>query len=92
MKGPVDFIASEEGQTTSNTTGNAGMTVGGTGDVLSGYLASLLAKRANPYDACRIGAYIVGKAGDSLYKQKGFCFSASDLALELPYAILQFSS
>lgn len=90
LKGPHDFIAAEDGQTVMNSTGNAGMTVGGTGDVLSGYVASLMAQGANPYDACRLGAYIVGKAGDNLLKQKGYCFSATDLAFELPYMIRQF--
>ncbi len=91
LKGPQSIVASEDGKTAMNTTGNAGMTVGGSGDVLSGYIAALMAQGANPYDACRIGAYVYGKAGDSLFKQKGYGFTASDLAFELPFAIRQFS-
>lgn len=91
LKGPKSIVASEDGQTAMNTTGNAGMTVGGSGDVLSGYIAALVSQGANAFDACRIAAHVYGKTGDRLLKQKGFCFTASDLAEELPYTIGQFS-
>ena len=87
LKGPQDLIASEEGEIVMNSTGNAGMTVGGSGDVLSGFVASLIAQGAQPFAACQAAAYIIGKAGDTLFKNKAYCFSSSDLALELPYAI-----
>lgn len=91
LKGPQSIVASDDGKTVMNSTGNAGMTVGGSGDVLSGYIAALMAQGANPYDACRIGSYIFGKVGDSLLKQKGYGFTASDLAFELPFVIRQFA-
>jgi len=91
LKGPQSIVASEEGETALNTNGNAGMTVGGSGDVLSGYIAALLAQGANPYDACRIASFIYGKTGDELFKQKGYGFTASDLAAELPFVIRQFA-
>jgi NAD(P)H-hydrate epimerase len=47
-----------------NTTGNAGMATGGTGDVLTGLLAALLAQKMTPYDAARLGAHLHGLAGD----------------------------
>lgn len=87
LKGPQDLIASEDGEVVSNSTGNAGMTVGGSGDVLSGFIASLIAQGCPAYAASKVGAYIMGRAGDELMKQKGFCYSASDLAFELPYVI-----
>lgn len=90
LKGPVDIIASEDGEVVTSSTGNAGMTVGGSGDVLSGFIAGLIAQGVGPFAACQIGAYIIGRAGDQLYKNKGYCFSASDLATELPYAIKAF--
>jgi ADP-dependent NAD(P)H-hydrate dehydratase / NAD(P)H-hydrate epimerase len=92
LKGPADIIASEAGEIVSNTTGNAGMTVGGSGDVLSGFLTSLIAQGAGPFPACQIAAHLLGKAGDDLMKQKGFAFSASDLAFELPYVLKGFAS
>ncbi|MFA6992149.1 MAG: NAD(P)H-hydrate dehydratase [Candidatus Gracilibacteria bacterium] len=87
LKGPVDFVSSEDGGVELNFTGNAGMTVGGSGDVLSGVVASFLAQGCDGFDAARAAAFVVGKAGDMLKKQKGYCFSASDIASALPYAI-----
>ncbi len=87
LKGPSDMIASEEGELCINNTGNAGMTVGGSGDVLSGFVAALIAQGATPYNACQAATFIFGRAGDELFKQKGFNFSSSDLAMEIPYAV-----
>ncbi len=70
-----------------NNTGNAGMTVGGSGDVLSGFTAGLIAQGANPFQACQIATYLLGKAGEELFKQKGYCYSASDLAMEIPFTV-----
>ena len=89
LKSPTDIICSSEGEMTFNTTGNPGLTVGGSGDVLAGIVASMIAQGASSYEAAQIAAYLVGYTGDLLYKQKDFCFSATDLALELPYAIRQ---
>ncbi len=91
LKGPQTIVASEDGTTVMNSTGNAGMTVGGSGDVLSGYVAALLGQGANAFDACRIAAHVYGKTGDALLKQKGYTFTASDLANELPFVIRQFA-
>lgn len=91
LKGPQDLIASEDGEITANSTGNAGMTVGGSGDVLSGLVSALIAQGASPYNSCQVGAFVCGKAGEELFKTKGYCFSASDLALEIPYVLRHFS-
>ncbi len=87
LKGPQDLIASEEGETVMNSTGNAGMTVGGSGDVLSGFVASLISQGAEPFPACQVATHLLGKAGDNLFKQKAYCYSASDLAFEIPYTV-----
>lgn len=87
LKGHTDYVSSEEGVVEKNITGNAGMTVGGTGDVLAGLTAGLLAQKVEPFDAIRCAAFFAGAAGDLLKKQKGFCFSASDLAMALPYVL-----
>lgn len=87
LKGPQDLIASEEGEIVANNTGNAGMTVGGSGDVLSGFVASLVAQGAPPFVACQVATYLNGRAGDQLYKQKAYNFSASDVAMEIPYTV-----
>lgn len=92
LKGPEDLIASEDGEVVKNGTGNAGMTVGGSGDVLSGFVTSLIAQGATPFAACQVAAHINGRAGDELFKLKGYNFSASDLALELPFVARAFVS
>lgn len=89
LKGPVDIVSSKKGDIAINKTGNSGLTVGGTGDVLSGVIASLIAQSTPPFDAAKIGAFLLGATGDCLYKQKGACFSATDVALELPFVIKQ---
>jgi NAD(P)H-hydrate epimerase len=87
LKGHIDYVSSEEGVVDKNLTGNAGMTVGGSGDVLAGVVASFLAQKMEGFDAARCAAFFCGKAGDLLFKQKGFYYSASDIAMSLPYAL-----
>lgn len=87
LKGATDFVSSEEGEVQTNQTGNSAMTVGGTGDVLSGVVAALLAQRATGFDAARMAAFYNGKAGDILLKQRGYGFKASDLAEMISYAM-----
>lgn len=87
LKGHTDIIASPDKEARVNETGNAGMTVGGSGDVLAGFTASLIAQHATAYSACQCSAFFMGLTGDNLYKSKGYNFIATDLALELPYTI-----
>ncbi len=63
--------------------GNAGMTKGGTGDVLGGLVAALACKN-DMYLAAKAGSYFNKKAGEALYRKVGIYFNASDLAQELP--------
>lgn len=63
--------------------GNAGLTKGGTGDVLAGLTAALAAKN-NPILAASVGAFIVKKTAEELYKKVGFAYNADDLANKIP--------
>lgn len=81
-KGEEDIIGSAT-ETVVVKGGNAGMTKGGTGDVLAGLVASLYAKNDAFLSACA-ASYINKKAGDSLFQRVGFYFNASDLANEIP--------
>ncbi|MDP1722229.1 MAG: NAD(P)H-hydrate dehydratase [Candidatus Gottesmanbacteria bacterium] len=63
--------------------GNAGMTKGGTGDVLAGLIAALACKN-DPFLAAIAGSFINKKAGDALYARVGPYFNATDLAGEIP--------
>ena len=62
-KGPQDII-SDGKKTLKNNTGNPYMTVGGTGDVLTGITVAFLARGVTPFDAAQFAAYITGRAGD----------------------------
>lgn len=90
LKGPTDFVSSDEGNVEINVTGNAGMTVGGSGDVLAGLTATLFAQGLEGFDAAKCAAYLMGAAGDYLKKSKGYGFSASDLAFALPFVMRDF--
>jgi len=78
LKGPVDVIADER-RVKLNFTGNPGMTVGGTGDVLSGIVGAFLAQNADPFEAAVAGAFVNGAAGDFAFAEKGYHITASDL-------------
>lgn len=82
LKGQADVICSPTACVTV-AGGNAGMTKGGTGDVLAGLVAALACKN-DMWLATIAGSYINKKAGDELAKRVGFNFNASDLALEIP--------
>jgi len=83
LKGAVDVITDGE-KVYYNKTGNSGMTVGGTGDVLAGITAGLIAQGAGLLEAAQAAAYISGSIGDKLMKKKGFGFTASDMVELIP--------
>ncbi len=68
-----------------NDTGNPGMAKGGTGDVLTGIIASFIAQGLDPFRACAWAVYIHGRAGDVAVKVKGeLSLVAGDLIDTLP--------
>lgn len=77
LKGSTDYVL-QGGKIFYNTTGNAGMTKGGTGDVLAGLLAALLTKQY-PLTAAKQAVYINGLAGDRLFKKYKYYYSATEL-------------
>ena len=77
LKGKTDIIFSKNREH-ANKTGNPGMTVGGTGDILAGLCAGFLALSENLFESAKEAAYVNGKTGDFLLKQKGYSFLASD--------------
>ena len=84
VKGAYDVITDGE-STRISRTGNPGMTVGGTGDVLAGVVGSRLAGR-EPLVAAAVGAYINGRAGDLAFEEAGDGLVATDLIGWLPEA------
>ena len=87
LKGSVDVIASPEGEARFNETGNPGMTAGGTGDVLAGVVAGFVAQGIEPFHAACCAAFVNGYAGDMLLEEKGYFFTALELAETIPLAI-----
>ncbi|MFT4891708.1 MAG: hydroxyethylthiazole kinase-like uncharacterized protein yjeF [Halobacteriales archaeon] len=77
VKAPYDVISDGEG-TRVNRTGNPGMTVGGTGDVLAGATGALAATH-DPVDAAAVAAYATGAAGDAVVDEGGYGLLPSDL-------------
>ena len=67
-----------------NITGNAGMTVGGTGDVLSGIIGALFATSEDAFEVATAAAFISGSAGDAAFQDKGLSLLATDVVEAIP--------
>jgi len=83
LKGNVDVI-SDGRRVKLNFTGNPGMTVGGTGDVLSGIVAAFMSQGADAFEAAVAGAFVNGACGDFMQREKGFHMVATDLIDWIP--------
>ena len=82
IKGAIDII-SDGIEVRANRTGNAGMTVGGTGDVLAGLTGALYAKH-DAFPAACAGAFINGAAGDLAFEEFGYGLLATDVIDYIP--------
>ena len=71
LKGSGTIIASPNGQALLNTTGNSGMATGGSGDVLAGMTAGLLAQGKSAFDCAAAAVYLHGLAGDFAAEKLG---------------------
>jgi NAD(P)H-hydrate epimerase len=85
VKGAYDVVSDGE-RTRVNRTGNPGMTVGGTGDVLAG-VTGALACVLPPEHAAAVAAFANGRAGDAVVEERGFGLLATDLIDALPRAL-----
>lgn len=87
LKGTYTSICGPDGIVYFNNTGNSGMAKGGSGDVLTGLLTGLLAQGYSTEDACKIGVWIHGLAGDFAARKKNeITMTAMDLIDCLTYA------
>jgi len=84
LKGAFTVICSPIGNCYFNPTGNPGMATGGSGDVLTGLIIGLLSQGYNPTEACILGVYIHGLAGDIAAEQTGYeALVAGDITANL---------
>lgn len=91
LKGAHSAIACPDGDCYFNSTGNPGMATAGSGDVLTGIILSLLAQPYNAKEACIIGTFLHGYAGDLAAKKKGYeSLIASDIIDYLGKAFKKF--
>jgi NAD(P)H-hydrate epimerase len=86
LKGHVDVI-SDGREVAINKTGSPFMTVGGTGDTLTGICGALLARGVEPFEAACAACFINGLAGDLAAKKFGEGLIASDVVNEIPSVI-----
>lgn len=93
LKGHYTAICTPEGKTYFNPTGNSGMATAGSGDCLTGVILSLLSQKYSPLEACRLGVYLHGLAGDIAAARLGEeSLMASDIIKALPEAIRQLKT
>jgi hydroxyethylthiazole kinase-like uncharacterized protein yjeF len=89
MKGHTDII-SDGSRVKINKVGNAGMTVGGTGDVLAGLVGAFVAIASNPLKAATAAAFVNGSAGDIAFEEKGYGLLATDVIENIPKVTKDF--
>ena len=93
VKGAWTCIVTPEGNFHFNPTGNPGMATGGSGDVLTGILLGLLAQGYSREEACKLGVYIHGLAGDIAAEEKTeISMTANDIIDALPIAWKKITS
>lgn len=87
LKGKYTALCTPDGNIIFNSTGNAGMATAGSGDVLTGIITGLLARGYQKGDACLLGMYLHGLAGDLAARELGEeSLMASDIIAFLPKA------
>ena len=84
LKGHYTLIATPDGRSFFNSTGNAGMATAGSGDVLTGILTGLLVQGYNTVETAVLGVYLHGLAGDLAAKESSMeAMQAGDIIKHL---------
>ena len=90
LKGAYTVIATPDGQSGISPVANPGLASAGTGDVLTGAIAGLMAQGLSPFDAATLGVYLHGEAGEMVKTKLGDAgMIATDLLPALPLVIKQ---
>jgi len=88
LKGANTVVAAADGRARLSPFANPGLASGGTGDVLAGAIAGLIAQGMEPYEAACLGVYLHGLAGERVWAELGDAgMIAGDLLVALPRAI-----
>lgn len=92
LKGAGTLVV-QDGECVMNTTGNAGLASGGTGDVLSGIIGALIAQGLSSFEASKTGVFIHGAAADALVLSGvgPIGLSASEIAGEVRHVLNRFN-
>ncbi len=87
LKGAGTIVAQTGRPISISLAGNPGMATGGSGDVLAGLLAGVVAQGLDPFDAARAAVYLHGRAGDiAAWEKSQACLIAGDIIDSLPNA------
>ncbi len=92
LKGEVDRITGPDGTTKEIKGGNAGLTVGGTGDALAGLTAGLIAQKVDPVEAAILASRVIKTAGERMYEEKGYRYTTEDVIELIPYLLAELMS
>ncbi len=84
LKSQTDTIVTEDGSLRTVEGGNAGLTVGGTGDALAGLTAGLIAQGMDHADACVLASTVIKSAGDQLLADMGYAYTTRDVIRRIP--------
>ncbi len=88
LKGFNTIVSSPKGDIYVNTTGNPGMATAGSGDLLTGIIASFIGQGLKPIDGAQLGVFCHGLAGDLASFDKGeYGLVATDILENIPYSI-----
>ncbi|MBT3835372.1 NAD(P)H-hydrate dehydratase [Candidatus Peribacteria bacterium] len=90
LKGAIDIISDGE-NIEEIEGGNAGLTVGGTGDALAGLIAGLIAQHIKPFEACCTASRIIKRAATTLCPEKGYSFTTKDVIENIPHLLHTYS-
>jgi hydroxyethylthiazole kinase-like uncharacterized protein yjeF len=91
LKDRIDRIADHHGDVTESDGGNAGLTVGGTGDALAGLTSGLIAQKLEPGKAALLASRVIKRCGEILSEQQGNAYTTRDVIELIPLMINELS-
>lgn len=90
LKGPTDHVHSNDGVHEQIIGGNAGLTVGGTGDLLAGLIAGLRGQGVDSFTACTMSGHLLKQAATQLEEEIGYSFRAVDVIDLIPGLLKEY--